>query len=208
MEATVNQCGAKDIQPIRMTCGPAYFALCKARRLCYTLPHANLRFRLFLGSSAVEHSTVNRMVAGSNPARGAKKSLSPSTFLKLMVPCHAEIICRVPSPPATLGAASFGTMNSNALTMALRVHTTPWHPAPIHSVLLQARSDGAVFHKRDVEEASAHESQWSERLLDLPIWPVAELDQSEESKSSGDGCVRLTDHPWRCRTRSVRRYPS
>src|SRR5260370_26730359 len=33
-------------------------------------PVAN-RFRLFLGSSAVEHSTVNRMVAGSNPARGA-----------------------------------------------------------------------------------------------------------------------------------------
>src|SRR6185437_1205634 len=29
-------------------------------------------FALFLGSSAVEHSTVNRMVAGSNPARGAK----------------------------------------------------------------------------------------------------------------------------------------
>ena len=28
-------------------------------------------FALFLGSSAVEHSTVNRMVAGSNPARGA-----------------------------------------------------------------------------------------------------------------------------------------
>ena len=31
-------------------------------------------FRLFLGSSAVEHSTVNRMVAGSNPARGAKQN--------------------------------------------------------------------------------------------------------------------------------------
>ena len=31
-------------------------------------------FRLFLGSSAVEHSTVNRMVAGSNPARGAKET--------------------------------------------------------------------------------------------------------------------------------------
>ena len=29
--------------------------------------------RLFLGSSAVEHSTVNRMVAGSNPARGANQ---------------------------------------------------------------------------------------------------------------------------------------
>jgi hypothetical protein len=28
-------------------------------------------FAPFLGSSAVEHSTVNRMVAGSNPARGA-----------------------------------------------------------------------------------------------------------------------------------------
>src|SRR5215211_413711 len=33
-------------------------------------PFAN-HVRLFLGSSAVEHSTVNRMVAGSNPARGA-----------------------------------------------------------------------------------------------------------------------------------------
>jgi hypothetical protein len=33
-------------------------------------------FRLFLGSSAVEHSTVNRMVAGSNPARGAILQLS------------------------------------------------------------------------------------------------------------------------------------
>jgi hypothetical protein len=30
-------------------------------------------FALFLGSSAVEHSTVNRMVAGSNPARGANQ---------------------------------------------------------------------------------------------------------------------------------------
>src|SRR5947207_12408395 len=33
-------------------------------------------FRLFLGSSAVEHSTVNRMVAGSNPARGANTKLN------------------------------------------------------------------------------------------------------------------------------------
>jgi hypothetical protein len=32
---------------------------------------ARTQFALFLGSSAVEHSTVNRMVAGSNPARGA-----------------------------------------------------------------------------------------------------------------------------------------
>jgi hypothetical protein len=37
-------------------------------------------FRLFLGSSAVEHSTVNRMVAGSNPARGAKTFRGFATF--------------------------------------------------------------------------------------------------------------------------------
>ena len=47
--------------------------LCKPERLCYTLPAREPLFRLFLGSSAVEHSTVNRMVAGSNPARGASK---------------------------------------------------------------------------------------------------------------------------------------
>jgi hypothetical protein len=47
--------------------------LCKPERLCYTLPAREPLFRLFLGSSAVEHSTVNRMVAGSNPARGAKR---------------------------------------------------------------------------------------------------------------------------------------
>jgi hypothetical protein len=39
-------------------------------------------FRLFLGSSAVEHSTVNRMVAGSNPARGAKGFNSLGDLLK------------------------------------------------------------------------------------------------------------------------------
>gem|GEM_PF-4289112 len=50
---------------------PFDFVLCKPRRLCYTLRVANAQFGTFLGSSAVEHSTVNRMVAGSNPARGA-----------------------------------------------------------------------------------------------------------------------------------------
>jgi len=49
--------------------------LCKPERLCYTLPAREPLFRLFLGSSAVEHSTVNRMVAGSNPARGASYGL-------------------------------------------------------------------------------------------------------------------------------------
>jgi hypothetical protein len=43
---------------------------------------------LFLGSSAVEHSTVNRMVAGSNPARGAKirAKIRPSPFGYLAQP--------------------------------------------------------------------------------------------------------------------------
>src|SRR3974390_43352 len=38
------------------------------------------RVRLFLGSSAVEHSTVNRMVAGSNPARGASSIVRGCSF--------------------------------------------------------------------------------------------------------------------------------
>src|SRR5215212_10279304 len=43
----------------------------RSRPLLYA-PACEQGFRLFLGSSAVEHSTVNRMVAGSNPARGAR----------------------------------------------------------------------------------------------------------------------------------------
>ena len=39
----------------------------KSKRLSYNY----LSLALFPDSSAVEHSTVNRMVAGSNPARGA-----------------------------------------------------------------------------------------------------------------------------------------
>ncbi len=50
----------------------ARFLLCKGKRLCYTLRARELLYRSFLGSSAVEHPTVNRMVAGSNPARGAR----------------------------------------------------------------------------------------------------------------------------------------
>jgi hypothetical protein len=52
----------------------AHFPLCKPWRLCYTQPVREDCFAPFLGSSAVEHSTVNRMVAGSNPARGAKQN--------------------------------------------------------------------------------------------------------------------------------------
>jgi hypothetical protein len=42
-------------------CGPN---ACNHREACYTPTP-------FLDSSAVEQSTVNRLVAGSNPARGA-----------------------------------------------------------------------------------------------------------------------------------------
>jgi hypothetical protein len=47
--------------------GRTHFPLCKPRGLCYTQPARTL----FLGSSVVEQPAVNRLVAGSNPARGA-----------------------------------------------------------------------------------------------------------------------------------------
>ena len=55
-------------------CAPSglFPALQGSGALLYAARREPLGFRLFLGSSAVEHSTVNRMVAGSNPARGAK----------------------------------------------------------------------------------------------------------------------------------------
>jgi hypothetical protein len=45
----------------------ADFTLCKRKRLCYSRTLA----RVVPGSSAVEQPAVNRLVAGSNPARGA-----------------------------------------------------------------------------------------------------------------------------------------
>src|SRR5450631_783958 len=81
--------------PCRGRAGAAHFQLCKARGLCYTLARREpLRFRLFLGSSAVEHSTVNRMVAGSNPARGAKLAV-------LFVLHHSQPFSTPPQPPVT-----------------------------------------------------------------------------------------------------------
>ena len=44
------------------------FTLCKPDRLCYSRALASA---VFPGSSAVEQPAVNRLVAGSNPARGA-----------------------------------------------------------------------------------------------------------------------------------------
>ena len=71
------------------------FLLCKRKRLCYTQPRADDWFALFLGSSAVEHPTVNRMVAGSNPARGAKIPLNVSD-LRLRPYVVRDVVCVVP----------------------------------------------------------------------------------------------------------------
>jgi hypothetical protein len=53
--------------PRLMAKGGADFTLCKRKRLCYSRTLA----RVVPGSSAVEQPAVNRLVAGSNPARGA-----------------------------------------------------------------------------------------------------------------------------------------
>src|SRR5665213_670392 len=60
--------------------------------------------RMFLGSSAVEHSTVNRMVAGSNPARGASCHITwhpPFPFCptaSIRSHCAAEAFCTLLEP--------------------------------------------------------------------------------------------------------------
>ncbi len=60
--------------PRRVACILA--ALHIAQRVAqFAMPHYSPRFRkVFLGSSAVEHPTVNRTVVGSNPTRGASVS--------------------------------------------------------------------------------------------------------------------------------------
>jgi hypothetical protein len=68
-----NRCSGRLSGPASSQRTAGDLVLCKPERLCYTLPAREPLFRLFLGSSAVEHSTVNRMVAGSNPARGASR---------------------------------------------------------------------------------------------------------------------------------------
>jgi hypothetical protein len=51
----------------------ALFGPLQALEALLYAPPSEQMLRLFLGSSAVEHSTVNRMVPGSNPGRGASK---------------------------------------------------------------------------------------------------------------------------------------
>jgi hypothetical protein len=54
---------------------------------------------LFLGSSAVEHPTVNRMVAGSNPARGAIGEKRPLILLHFFLPVDPYRL----APPPKVG---------------------------------------------------------------------------------------------------------
>src|ERR1700745_1599468 len=56
--------------------------------------------RQFLGSQAIEHSTVNRMVAGSNPARGASKIKDLDRFSPEILH-HEKVLCTRPAHTRT-----------------------------------------------------------------------------------------------------------
>jgi hypothetical protein len=66
-----NRCKTSGFRTTPNTARQAYFSYASRIGFVIRCPLAIGLRRLFLGSSAVEHSTVNRMVAGSNPARGA-----------------------------------------------------------------------------------------------------------------------------------------
>jgi hypothetical protein len=70
-------------------------AYASAGRFVIRCPAREHLSHLFLGSSAVEHSTVNRMVAGSNPARGAN-----SSHLVETVPGATRVVLRQALPLA------------------------------------------------------------------------------------------------------------
>src|SRR3978361_1800716 len=81
--AAANRCGTSVFQPGLTPRRVGLFPLCKPRRLCYTQPGAKHCFALFLGSSVVEQPAVNRLVAGSNPARGATPHALPGNSRRL-----------------------------------------------------------------------------------------------------------------------------
>src|SRR5689334_1581034 len=75
-ERPANRCPAGSFSPRPISVIERRFGPLQARKALLYAPRSRTFVRLFLGSSAVEHSTVNRMVAGSNPARGAKSNQS------------------------------------------------------------------------------------------------------------------------------------
>lgn len=87
--SAISNCQNETFRSFRSSVRSCDFLLCKAMRLCYTLPRSRPSRRLFLGSSAVEHSTVNRMVAGSNPARGANRALASSPYIPRSLRRHS-----------------------------------------------------------------------------------------------------------------------
>src|ERR1700737_643700 len=72
-----NRCGAGSFHPLLIPRHSGLFRPLQGSEALLYAARCERLFRLFLGSSAVEHSTVNRMVAGSNPARGAKWLYDP-----------------------------------------------------------------------------------------------------------------------------------
>ena len=84
-----------------------------------------LSFNVFLGSSAVERSTVNRLVAGSNPARGVlihiQTTEDPSEGLFFQVKYFRKKKC-----VAFLEFLRFSYFNSRLLTSNNLMVTLAW----------------------------------------------------------------------------------
>lgn len=90
--------------------------------------------RVFPGSSVVEHSTVNRMVAGSNPARGAIFQRKVADFVVLFKrskqPSPPSLPAFGSSPPRFRGKPSRVTRTTPApRTSAVPSHLSATQPA-------------------------------------------------------------------------------
>src|SRR5690349_20588492 len=129
-EMAANPCATGHFGECTIPCRDPHLVLCKPGRLCYTLPAREHLFRLFLGSSAVEHSTVNRMVAGSNPARGAISDAPRLIFLyetRRRRPDSQRNQKTLRSACTTVTTGFGGSLNcSCGVSPALRTPPTTW----------------------------------------------------------------------------------
>jgi hypothetical protein len=91
-EVPTNRCGTAIFRPRRASCPHRPFRPLQASEALLYAPRRGLGFALFLGSSAVEHSTVNRMVAGSNPARGANQ-INRLSKIPIAHEAHVSALC-------------------------------------------------------------------------------------------------------------------
>ena len=108
---------------------------------------ANDRFALFLGSSAVEHSTVNRMVAGSNPARGAKHLLLNQALLETGPARSGPNFCREAALGGGLGAPRAGGLRQRPPPRSLLLEHRPAGLAEVG--FLPPQTGGDRLHIRD-----------------------------------------------------------